>query len=68
MAPAADTAGAARRGDRAGVAAAPRGPLGGSAGGGAGRRAGGGRWAPVEAARESAPEGERIFFAPSLPV
>ena len=64
MAPAAATADAARRGDRAGVAAAPRGPLGGSAGG-AGRRAGGSLWAPVEAAWESAPEGYRIF-SPSL--
>jgi hypothetical protein len=63
MAPAADTAGAARRGDRDGVAAAPREPLGRRAGGGAA----GGLWGPVEAAGESAPKGDRTFFFPPFP-
>jgi len=71
MAPAARPAHAARR-DRAGVAAAPRGSL---------RRTGGGTERPpaaadaagcrrqsVEAARESAPKGVRIFPPLSLPL
>jgi hypothetical protein len=59
MAPAA--AAAAARRDRAGVAAAPRRRLGRAEGGG-----GCCCWASVEAARESAPKGDRISPPTSL--